>query len=168
MEPEWPWIGRDRNAAGAQIGLGERAGERAGRYQEPARSLQGRSLRLRRSNRHGLRQSEEPVRFGNDLGEMIEAATQAYEVEKIAALAGGGISPAAAGPFAGQRSGQADIEAAPRRVGDIADDPVVAMAVAVGEILAAYSLGIVREAASKLGGLRGHGASLPYDCEASD
>ena len=60
------------------------------------------------------------------------------------------------GPFAGGAgtvvgSVQADIEAAARRVLDVADDPVAARTASVGEVMAAHGLGIAREAARQLG-----------------
>ena len=75
-------------------------------------------------------------------------------------LAGGGVGPFAGCSFAVQRPEQADIEAASRRVRDIADNPVAALAVTIGEIMTAHSLGAARETVSELSGLGGHDAFL--------
>ena len=71
-------------------------------------------------------------------------------------LAGGGISPFAGGAFPAVRSNEANEQAAAGRVPDVADDPVATPAVAVGEVMAAHDLGITREAARQVGGLRRH------------
>ena len=77
-------------------------------------------------------------------------------------LAGGGVGPFAGCSFAVQRPEQADIEAASRRVRDIADNPVAAFAVAVREIVAAHGLGDARETVGEVGGVGGHGLFLPH------
>src|SRR5258708_32291758 len=74
-------------------------------------------------------------------------------------LAGGGVGPFAGSSFAGQWAVQPDVEAPSWRVGDIADDPVAAFAVTIGEIVAAHSLGAARETVGELGGVGGHGVS---------
>jgi hypothetical protein len=107
-----------------------------------------------------MRQSEEPACFGKGVGEAIIPAAQRDEIEKIAMLPRCRILPVTGRAFAGQRPDQADVEAAPRRVGDIADDPVTALAAAVGEVMAADRLGILREAVGDLGSIRRHDGSL--------
>src|SRR5262245_44021023 len=81
------------------------------------------------------------------------------------------------GPFSGStlamvRAAQADEQAAALRVGDIADQPVAALAVSVREIVTANCLGIARETAGQVGGVRRHGCLLtpPPDrrCARSD
>ena len=79
-------------------------------------------------------------------------------------LAGGGIGPFAGHAFAGRRPVKADIKAASRRVGDVADDPVAALAVTIGEIVTAHCLGMARETLGELGGLGGHGYSSLSRC----
>ena len=86
----------------------------------------------------------------------LQLAIQSDEVEQIAMLAGGGISPFAGGAFPAVRSNEADEQAAAGRVPDVADQPVATPAAAVGEIMAAHGLGITREAARQVGGLRRH------------
>ena len=54
------------------------------------------------------------------------ALAQDDEVEQVAVLARGGVTPAARGRLARRRSGQVDIEAAARLVVDVADYPVMA------------------------------------------
>jgi hypothetical protein len=97
-----------------------------------------------------MRQAEKPACFGEGIGKAIIPAAQRDEIEKIAVLAYGRVGPFSAGAFAGFRPDQADVEAATWRVGDVADDPVVALAAAVGEVMAAHRLGILREAAGDL------------------
>jgi hypothetical protein len=86
VEPERPQVGRDGNAAGAQIALGERTGERIGRRQQPANTLRqtGRWLRPRWPDRLGMRHSKESARLSKDVGETIIPAAQCNEIEKIA------------------------------------------------------------------------------------
>ena len=74
-------------------------------------------------------------------------------------LAGRGIGPFAGGAGADVGAVKPDIEAAARRVHDVAGDPVMAAAASVGEIVAAHGLGVAREAARQIGGLADHGAS---------
>ena len=61
------------------------------------------------------------------------------------------------GPFSGRAgagigTGEPHIEAAARRVHDIAGDPVMAPAASVGEVMTAHGLGVAREAARQIGG----------------
>ena len=72
-------------------------------------------------------------------------------------LESGRIGPFAGGALAAIGSGQPNEQAAAGRVGDIADQPVIAFATAVREIMAADRLGIAREAACQLGSLGRHG-----------
>src|SRR5712671_7927266 len=75
-------------------------------------------------------------------------------------LAGGGVGPFAGSALAMVRSAQADEQAATPGVGDIADQPVAALAMTVGEIVAAHRLGIAREEAGQVGGGRRHDGAL--------
>jgi len=79
------------------------------------------------------------------LAEVAEATIAGDEVEEIAMLARGGIGPMAGRAGSGLRPGEPNIEAAAGRVVDVADDPVAALAAAVGEIIAAHGLGMARE-----------------------
>jgi hypothetical protein len=88
------------------------------------------------------------------VAEAVEASIERYEVEKIAVLACGGISPMTGGTFAGVRSKQPHEQTTTRRVPHIADEPVAAFPSAIREIMAAHRLGITRETACQLGSLR--------------
>ncbi len=68
------------------------------------------------------------------------------------------ISPFAGGARTGLRSRETDIEAAAGRVPDIAHQPVMAVAAAVGKVVAADGLGVAREAPRQLGGPAGYDA----------
>src|SRR5271170_7961015 len=67
-------------------------------------------------------------------------------------LGGRGVGPFAGRTSAGIGSGKPHIEAAARRVHDIADDPVTAAAMSVREIMTAHGLRVAREAARQIGG----------------
>jgi hypothetical protein len=73
-------------------------------------------------------------------------------------LAGRGIGPFAGRTRAGIGSGKPHIEAAARRVHDIADNPITPLAMPVREVMTAHGLGVAREAARQLGGAD-HGTS---------
>ncbi len=60
-------------------------------------------------------------------------------------FAGGSIGPFAGGAPAAVRPCQPNEQAAAGRVSRIADKPIVAVAAAVGEIMAAHRLGLARE-----------------------
>ena len=62
-------------------------------------------------------------------------------------LAGGSVSPFAGGALSAVRACEANEQAAARRVGNVADDPLATPAAAVGEVMAAHRLGITRETA---------------------
>ena len=104
--------------------------------------------RIRVGCRRRTRHAQERTRFIGDIVELVEAATFADDVEQIAMLAAGGV-----GPFAG-RSFRGLLEPhehrAARRIADIADEPVVALAASVGEIMAAHRLGLARETARQV------------------
>ena len=67
-------------------------------------------------------------------------------------LAGRGVGPFAGRTRAGIGSGKPHIEAAARRVHDIADNPVMALAMPVREVMTAHGLRVAREAARQIGG----------------
>src|SRR5690606_41133472 len=73
-------------------------------------------------------------------------------IEQIAMIAALGIGPFAglAAPFGGRD--QTNIEAATRRVADVADQPVSAFLTAIGEIMPTYAFAILGEARSDLTG----------------
>src|SRR5208283_570611 len=67
------------------------------------------------------------------------------------------VRPFAGGAAAGSGPAQAHIKAAPRRVVNVADQPVAALAAAVGKIVAADRLGMFGEAARDVGNAVRHG-----------
>ncbi len=103
-------------------------------------------------DRRVRRQTKKRARLVEGVAQAVETAIERNEVQKIAMFARGGVRPLAGCTLAAVRSAQADEEAAARSVGDIADQPVSAFAMAVGEIMAAHRLGIARETAGQVGG----------------
>ena len=101
----------------------------------------------------GTRQAEKGSRLVEGVAQAIEATIERDEVEEITMFAGGGVGPFAGGALAAVGSAQADEQAATRRVGDVADQPVAAFAMPVGEIVAANRLGIARETVGQVGGM---------------
>ncbi len=72
-------------------------------------------------------------------------------------LAGGGIAPMARSTSPGGGSMQAHVEAAPRGVVDIADEPVTTGPTPAGQVMAADRLGLARELVRQFGRGVGHG-----------
>ncbi len=107
--------------------------------------------------RVGSWQAEKAPCFIGDVGEIDEAGAFTDDVEQIAMLARCRVRPLAGGTLAGFRSSQPDEEGAPRRVADIADQPVAAFSPAAGKVMAAHRLGIARETVRQIGGLMAHG-----------
>ncbi len=97
-----------------------------------------------------------PCLIGN-IGEFGEPAAFADDVEQIPVFAGRSVGPFAGRTLSGLRSSQPDEEGTPWRVADIANQPVAAFSPAVGEVVAAYRLGIAREAVRQIVGLMAHG-----------
>ena len=85
-------------------------------------------------------------------------AAAADQVQQIAVLAGRGIAPFAGGAGTAVGTAEADIKAAPRRVVDVAGDPVTAAAASVRQIMAAHRLGLAREAARQIASRADHGS----------
>ncbi len=120
------------DATGAQIGFGRCAGKRAAGSEQAARRF-GRAARcwwrmteIRRRWDRGTWQGEKAARFVHGLAEIAQVAVEADQVKQIAMLAGRGVGPFAGRTRAGIGSGKPHIEAAARRVHDIADNPVTA------------------------------------------
>ncbi len=65
-------------------------------------------------------------------------------------LAGRGVGPLARRAVAGVGTAQADVEAAPRGIPNIADPPVGAGSASVGEIVATGGLGVLGEPVSSI------------------
>ena len=86
------------------------------------------------------------------VAQAIKAAVKRDEIEQIAMLAGGGVGPFAGGAFAVVRTFETDEQAATRLVGDIADQPIAALASPIGQIIPAHALRILREAPGKVCG----------------
>src|SRR4030095_5697562 len=91
------------------------------------------------------RQGQERACLLEGIAQPVETAAERNEVQKVAMLAGGGGSPLSGCTLAMLRAAQADKQAATLSVGDIADQPVATLPVAIGEIVAAHRLGIARE-----------------------
>jgi hypothetical protein len=82
----------------------------------------------------------------------IEPAVHGDEIEQVAVFARGGVSPLPGGALAAVRPLEPDEQATSRRIRDIANEPVAALAAAIGEIVAAHCLGIARETVSEVRG----------------
>ena len=78
-----------RDAAPAQIGLGQRAGDRPRHGEQPAGGFRRAAGNRRAWGRHRLRprQAEEGARLGEHVAEPVEPAVQGDEVEQIAIFA---------------------------------------------------------------------------------
>ena len=102
-------------------------------------------------------QAEKAPCFIGDVGEVGEAAAFADDVEQIAMFAGRRVGPFAGRALASLRPAQPDKEGAPWRIVDVANQPVAALPLAVGEVAAAHRLGIARETVRQIGGVIAHG-----------
>jgi hypothetical protein len=136
-----------RDAAIAQIRFHDRAGNRLRHGEQPScgfgRSHGGRWLppvAIRRRFRSW--QAEEGSRLVEHVAQTLQPLVQGDEVEEIAMLAGGGVGPFAGGAFPSVRSCETNEQAAARCIDDVANHPVATPATAVGEVMAAYRLGI--------------------------
>ena len=165
MEAQAAGFVQSRNAAIAQIRFHESPCDRLRHGEEPP-------CRLRRSRlrwaielafgagvRVGAGQAQEATRLVGDIVEIEKAAAFADDVEQIAVLARGGV-----GPFAGRaatrlRPLEPDEHGAARCIADVADQPIAAFAPAVGEIVAAYRLGLARETVRQFGSVARHHAA---------
>jgi hypothetical protein len=154
---------QSRNAAPAEIRLGERAVDRPRHGKQPPRGF--RRTRRGRLNgattfarlRLGMRQAEEGACLPRDVREIHEAAGLADDVEQIAVLAGGGVGPLAGRALAALRADEAHEHRAAGRVAYVAHHPVAALAVAVGQVVATHRLGIARETVRQFGSVEpGH------------
>jgi hypothetical protein len=146
------------DAAGAQISLGRCARKGTTSLKQAARRF-GRAARwwwrvteVRRRWRRGRWQGEKAARFVHGLAEIAQVAVKTDQVQEIAMLAGRSVGPFAGRTRAGIGSAKPHVEAAARRVHDIADDPVMPLAMSVGEVMTAHGLGGAREAAREIGG----------------
>ena len=164
MEAQRGLACRERNAAGLQVALGERTGERLRHGEQAAggvgragcrRGLARRDFGLRLGLRP--RQAEEAPRLVGNVPEFDEAATFADDVEQVAIFGRRLVDPVAG--WALRRVFEPDMHRPARRVADIADHPVVAAATAGREIFAAHRLAIFSKATRQLGGraFAGHG-----------
>jgi hypothetical protein len=99
------------------------------------------------------------LRLVKYIAQTLQPAVQGDEIEEITVLAGSSVSPFAGGALPAVGPREANEQAATRRVRDIADDPVATPAMALREVMAAHRLGITRETAGQIGGLRRHFAS---------
>src|SRR5229473_580062 len=116
-------------------------------------------------------QAEKRARLVEGVAQAVETTVEGNEVQEIAMLPGGGVGPFAGGALAMVWPAQADKQAAASGVGDIANEPVAALTMAVGEIVTAHCLGIARETAGQIGGMRRHDGGLTLSdrrCRRSD
>ena len=91
-----------------------------------------------------------------DVAEFDQAAALADDIEEVAVIAGRRVGPFAGRALAGFRSFQPDEQGAAGRIPHVADQPVAALAAAVGEIVTAHRLGIARETVRQFGGVERH------------
>ena len=165
MKPQGTACVQSRNAASAQIRFGDCARNRLRHGEETACGF-GRSARRRRGSCRVVR-----PRSGRGRLRKVRASSRASRKRSSPRLSAirsrrSPCSPVAASvhlpaaplPLSGPL--EPDKQAAARRVGDIADQPIAAFAMAVGEIVAAHRLGIARETVGQIGGVRRHGDRL--------
>src|SRR3546814_8991922 len=75
------------------------------------------------------------------------------DVEQVAMFAGGGVGPFTRRAASVLRSCKTDIEAAPRRVAGVADQPITALAMPLRQIVTAHRLGLIAETVCEITGL---------------
>src|SRR5487761_278631 len=103
------------------------------------------------------RQTEKAPGFVGDVVEIDKAAALADDVEEIAIFGRGGIGPMPGGAETGFRSAKPDEHRPAGRIANVAHQPVAALAPPVGQVIAAYRLGIARETMGQFSGLTSHG-----------
>jgi hypothetical protein len=89
--------------------------------------------------------------------EIEKATALTDDVEQVSVLAGGSI-----GPCSGRslwRLFQADEHGTTWRIARVADQPIAALAPAIGEIVAAYRFGLARETMRQFGSVAWHHAA---------
>ena len=138
------------DAAIAQIGLDERSADRLRHGDQPLR-------RFRRSGgngcadglwgalRFGARQTQKASCLIGDIVKVNEAAALTDHVEQIAIFGRGGIGPMPGGAGTGFRSAEPDEHRPAGRIANVAHRPVATPAPPVGQVMAAYRLGIAGE-----------------------
>jgi len=161
MEAQGGHVVQGTNAAIAQIRLCNRAGNPLRHREQPScgfwRSDLGRWLPPAAIRpRFGSWQAEEGSRLVEYIVQTLQPAVQGDEVEEITVLAGSSVSPFAGSALPAVGPCEANEQAAARRVRNIADDLVATPAMALREVMAAHRLGITRETARQIGGLRRH------------
>ena len=102
-------------------------------------------------------QAQETSRFAGDVVEVGKTADLTDDVEEVAVIARGCISPFASRALARFATFQPNEERAAGRVPYVADEPIAAFAATVGKIVAAHRLGIARETERQFSGVTGHG-----------
>src|SRR5262249_27027650 len=109
--------------------------------------------------RFNARQTEEAPRLVGNIAKVDETAALADHVEEIAIFSRGAISPAPGGAGPGFRAFEPDEHRPAGRFANAAPRPVAALAPPVGQVMAAYRLGIAGEAARQFGSVTGHHAT---------
>ena len=166
MEPQRARIVDSLDAAIAQVGLDERPADRLRHGEEPLRRFRrsggdGCANGLWAAARFGARQTQKASCLIGDIAKVDETAALADHVEEIAIFGRGGIGPMPGGAGTGFRSAEPDEHRPAGRVANVAHRPVAALAPPVGQVMAAYRLGIAGEAARQFGSVAGHHATLP-------
>ncbi len=99
----------------------------------------------------GLWQAEEAAGFLQNVAQLGQVFAGGDQVQEVAVLPLGGIGPMPGSALARLGPAQANIEAATRRVLDVADQPVTTFAAAIGKVVSAHRLGVTCEAAGQFG-----------------
>ena len=164
MKPQRARIVDSLDAAIAQVGLDERARDRLRHGDQPPRRFRrsggdGRANGLWGSARFRARQPQKAPRLLGDIAEVDETAALADHVEQIAIFGRGGIGPMPGGAGTGFRPAKPDEHRPAGRVANVAHRPVAALASPVGQVMAAYRLGLAGETARQLGSVAGHHAT---------
>jgi hypothetical protein len=94
--------------------------------------------------------------IGNVL-EVDQAAAFADDIEQVAMLSRGRISPFSSGTVAGQWPGQPNEHGSARCVMNVSHQPVMTLLPAVRQIVPAHRFGVLGKLARKLGGGARHG-----------
>jgi hypothetical protein len=100
--------------------------------------------------RRGTRQGEKASRFLGHVAEVTEGAGFADDIEEIAMFRSRGIGPMANPAHARSSAAKTHECRGARGIPDVADYPITTGSPAVGEIAAADSLGMAREAVGEI------------------
>src|SRR3546814_3547043 len=96
-------------------------------------------------DRFGPWQAEETTGLVERIAQTVMATGDRDDVEQVAMFAGGGVGPFTRRAASVLRSCKTDIEAAPRRVAGVADQPITALAMPLRQVVTAHRLGLDRK-----------------------